>query len=222
MEYPYSLLSQSLQPASFLGSEEMGQPYLFDYSENNPRLWEVDVADQFSFQQSIDTTLSQFGAQWGIAGYLERRASLLRNLPQMVEEERFFHLGVDIFLPQDFMLHLPLRGEVVQQGYEEGKGNFGGFVLIRHDMGTSHFYSLWGHLRLDSLPQVGSVVERGMPFAQVGDMSENGDWFYHTHLQVLTERGYKEGYLSKGYCRADLLPTIDQVCPSPLFLMRFA
>lgn len=209
------------QLASIFGGQDMGRPLLFDYSEKNRQLWDMDVSDQQSFQQVIDQELQASNAQWGIAGYLERRESLLRNLPQMVDEERYYHLGVDVILPYDFVLHAPLAGEVVQAGYEDGVGNYGGYVLLRHAGEHENFYSFWGHLNPLHLPEVGQSIAAGQAFARLGDMHENGNWFYHTHLQVLTERGLAEGYISKGYCRADMVPVIDQYCPSPMFLLGY-
>ena len=42
--------------------------------------------------------------------------------------------------------------------------------------------------------------------------------FYHTHLQVITRKGYDEGWVSKGYCTARDLAVMDGICPSPLSL----
>ena len=94
-------------------------------------------------------------------------------------------------------------------------------MLFRSVLAEAVFYSLWGHLEKASLPVVGTALEAGTVFARLGDYSENGDWFFHTHLQVLTEKGLAEGFISKGYCSTAMLPVIDQFCPSPLFLLRW-
>lgn len=221
MNYPYFLLSNSVRVESLLGEGDFGEPLVFDFSGSNPDLWQMEVTDQEGFQAYVDRGLSDSGRQWGVSGYLEKRDSLLRDLPQMVSEERFFHLGLDVILPRGASLYVPLDGEVVETGYEEGKGNFGGFILIRHELSGEVFYSLWGHLRSATLPSVGTVLRVGERFAELGEFSENGDWFYHTHLQVLTERGYADGFIGKGYCTAEKLAEIYQFCPSPLFLLRY-
>ncbi len=221
MNYPYSLLDQAVSVGSIFGTKDMGEPCIFDYSDANPLLWGLDMNDQSDLQSSIDQTLLESENNWGMAGYLERRKSLLREFPQMVKEERFFHLGVDIFLPPNFQIHSPLDGVLVQSGYEEGRGNFGGYALIQHDIGVEPFYSLWGHLDSESVIDLDSIIKRGDVFGRTGEMDQNGNWFYHTHLQVLTQKGLDEGYLSKGYCTTEMLPSIDQYCPSPLFLLRY-
>ena len=109
---------------------------------------------------------------------------------------------------------------MAETGYEEGEGNYGGFVLLKHESPNFEtFYSFYGHLCKDRLPGVGKSYTAGSVFAEIGDFHENGNWFYHTHIQVITQKGLDQGYLSKGYCsRADLVK-LDKLCPSsvPLF-----
>lgn len=194
---------------------------MLDLSGNNAELWEMNVQDQQNFQAYLEAQMTEQKAEWGVAGYLEKRDSLLRDLPQMVSEQRFFHLGVDIVLPKFTDLFLPIAGTVVEVDYESGKGNFGGFVLVRHQVEGSVFYSLWGHLQRESLPKLATEIRAGELLAKLGDYQDNGDWFYHTHLQVLTEKGRQEGFVHKGYCTAELLSIIDQFCPSPLFMLKW-
>jgi hypothetical protein len=94
-------------------------------------------------------------------------------------------------------------------------------VLLRHESPWFEtFYSLYGHLGRESLPALGSHFAAGETFAAIGDFHENGNWFYHTHLQVITQKGLDQGYLSKGYCVAADLKIIDALCPSPIPLFR--
>ncbi len=69
------------------------------------------------------------------------------------------------------------------------------------------------------------VLPNGTTTDDIGDFHENGNWFYHTHLQVITQKGIDQGYLSKGYlskgyCAARDLAIMDSLCPSPLSLFR--
>ncbi len=139
----------------------------------------------------------------------------------MVAENRFYHLGLDIIVPLGMILHTPLKGVVNQTGYEEGNGNYGGYVLLKHEVeGMDTFYSLYGHLSTDSLPADGTILSPGEAFAEIGDFHENGNWFYHTHLQVITETGMQRGFIEKGYCAAADLPEMQTLCPSPIPLFK--
>jgi hypothetical protein len=67
---------------------------------------------------------------------------------------------------------------------------------------------------------VGKRLAAGEAFAEIGDFHENGNWFHHTHLQVITAAGLARGYLSKGYCAEADLGEINALCPSPISLFK--
>ena len=219
MRYPFLLYSPNIVHAPVF-QDLQGEPYVLDLSYRNPMLSAMDERDQRAFQQWLDRDMAP-NHRWGFAGYLERRDSLLRSCPQMVEEARFFHLGLDVIVPLGTALHAPLDAVVQAVGYEEGEGNYGGYILLRHEgRHFETFYSFYGHLSPPSLAAEGSVLAAGDRFARIGDFHENGNWFYHTHLQVITRKGIDNGYISKGYCAADDLPHMESLCPSPMPLFR--
>ncbi len=82
------------------------------------------------------------------------------------------------------------------------------------------FYSFYGHLNKEKLPAAGTEFAAGEAFSYIGDFHENGNWFYHTHLQVITQKGLEQGFISKGYCAACDLAQMEDLCPSPLSLFR--
>ncbi len=219
MRYPYVAYSDKvdIQPL-FQGLK--GDPLVVDMSLGSDVYDQVDIMDQKAFQAWLDTAMSG-RYSWGVSSYLEDRRTILSHYPQMKAEERYYHLGLDIIVPIDTPLHAPLDSVVEESGYEEGKGNYGGNVLLRHDSPFfDTFYSLYGHLNRESLPAKGGRFEAGQAFARIGDFHENGDWFYHTHLQVITQKGIDDGWVSKGYCSVTDFAIMDGLCPSPLSLFR--
>ena len=93
--------------------------------------------------------------------------------------------------------------------------------MLAHDSNEFEtFYSLYGHLNREKLPAKNTLIPAGQVFAYIGDYHENGNWFYHTHIQVITRQGLDAGYLSKGYCTAADLAVMDGLCPSPLSLFK--
>ncbi len=217
MYYPYIVYNSKVELYPIF-PDIRDEPYIADMSPGSQLLKGLDPRDQKTFQAVLEKEMGD-RFSWGISSYLERRDTLLGDCPQMVAEQRFIHLGVDIIVGLGMKLHAPLDSTVAECGYESGEGNYGGYVLLRHQ--SPHFkpfYSLYGHLGKDSLPARGTVVPGGNAFAQIGDFHENGNWFYHTHLQVITEQGLEEGYLSKGYCSVKDLTRMDSLCPSPLHL----
>jgi len=197
-----------------------GEPLILGLSGNEP-VWEgLNPREQRDYQKRIETEL---GArhQWGLSGYLENRQTLLSNCTQMVSEQRYWHLGLDVIVPAGTSLYAPLDATVVKSGFEPGDGNYGCYVILRHE--SAHFepfYSFYGHLGKGSLPPSHLRITAGQPFARVGDFHENGHWFHHTHIQILTEAGFIQGFAFKGYCAKENLSHIQDLCPSPLPLFR--
>lgn len=213
--YPYIAYSKNVSPQPLIPALE-GDPLVVAMTSRSPLLADLDVRDQAALQRRLEEAMRGKNG-WGLAGYLENREYLLRFCPQMVAERRFYHLGLDIIAPLGTLLCAPLDAAVAHTGYEAGDGNYGGYVLLLHE--SPHFesfYSFYGHLKRTELPEKGRLLRAGEAFGRIGDFHENGNWFHHTHLQILTRRGLDEGYLLKGYCTAEDLRRITDLCPSPL------
>ena len=221
MRYPYIDYSDKVKIAPvFKGLT--GDPLVVDLGAGAPVYDKVDLYDQKAFQVWLDRTM-EGRYSWGVASYLENREPLLNTYPQMQKEGRYYHLGLDIIVGLGTPLHAPLNATVVHSDYEEGPGNYGGNVLLCHEAEEFEtFYTLYGHLNRKRLPQTGETFRAGEAFAAIGDFHENGNWFYHTHLQVITRKGYEEGWVSKGYCTAGDLAVMDTLCPSPLSLFKIS
>lgn len=191
-----------------------GEPYILDLSSESSLLHTPGADDQKVFQKLLDEDMA--GYSWGVSSYLEERRLLLQDCPQMVRQKRYYHLGLDVIVPADTALCAPLPGTVYESGYEEGKGNYGGYVVLHHQgLPCEPFYSVYGHLKKSTLPKQGETIKQGEEFAHTGEYEENGGWFYHTHIQILTQAGMDAGMQSKGYCSEELLKDIPQLCPSP-------
>lgn len=220
MRYPYIIYSKRVEIRP-LFEGLAGDPLIVDMSDRGSIFAGMAARDQWGCQRRIERLMADGDHTWGVSSYLENRKKILSDCPQMVKEQRFYHLGLDIIVPLGTPLHAPLAARVEASGYEVGEGNYGGYVLLRHESPwLETFYSLYGHLRREHLPAVGTSYHAGEIFARIGDFHENGNWFYHTHLQIITEQGLAQGYLSKGYCTAADLAVMDQLCPDPLHLFR--
>ncbi|MFN2353361.1 MAG: peptidoglycan DD-metalloendopeptidase family protein [Desulfopila sp.] len=219
MRYPYILYDRAVEHRPIFAGLA-GRPYIADLSPESTLFQNIDMRDQRGFQRILEEQMQE-EYTWGVADYLENRATLLADCPQMVSEKRFIHLGLDIIVALGTPLHAPLDSVVEETGYESGEGNYGSYVLLRHESPRfAIFYSFYGHLRYASLPRPGAIIAAGRPFAEIGDFHENGNWFYHTHVQILTQKGFDRGYISKGYCSAAELAEMDGLCPSPIPLFK--
>ena len=215
MYYPFLLYSNKVNHRPVFPGLK-GDPFIADLSTGSPLLHGLDVRDQKALQWVLDDKMgSEY--HWGVSPYLERRDTLLGDCPQMVAEQRFIHLGLDVIVGLGTALHAPLDAIVEDCGYESGEGNYGGYVLLKHESPSFEtFYSFYGHLCKDRLPTAGQTIPAGTTFAAIGDFHENGNWFYHTHIQVITKKGLKLGYTFKGYCSEESMMEMNDLCPSPI------
>jgi murein DD-endopeptidase MepM/ murein hydrolase activator NlpD len=131
MYYPFLLYSRKIDHHPVFPGLE-GDPFIADLSTESPLLRGIDVRDQRGFQQVLERAMGA-DRRWGVAPYLERRESLLGDCPQMAAERRFIHLGLDVIVPLGTPLHAPLDAVVAETGYESGEGNYGGYVLLKHE-----------------------------------------------------------------------------------------
>ena len=219
MYYPFLLYNKKVKHRPVF-PELKGAPFIADLSTNSALLRGTNVRDQVKFQKVLE---GKMGSKycWGLSPYLERRATLLGDCPQMVDEKRFIHLGLDVIVGLGTVLHAPLDAKIEESGYERGEGNYGGYVLLKHESAYFQtFYSFYGHLCKDRLPATGKTFRAGAAFAEIGDFHENGNWFHHTHIQVITQKGLERGYVSKGYCNEKDLVEMNDLCPSPIPIFK--
>jgi hypothetical protein len=219
MYYPFLLYCEKIEHRPVFAGLT-GDPFVADLSPTSPLLRGIDLRDQRAFQRILEEAMGTT-YQWGVSPYLEHRDTLLGDCPQMVSEGRLIHLGLDVIVPLGTPLHAPLDAVVEACDYEAGEGNYGAWVLLKHEsFRFEPFYSLYGHLCRERLPTIGQSLPAGTAFAEIGDFHENGDWFHHTHIQVITQKGLDRGYLSKGYCATADLAQMNDWCPSPIPLFK--
>lgn len=219
MYYPFLLYSTRIGHGPVFSGLQ-GDPFIADLSTRSPLLRGIDARDQEKLQRVLEDRMRP-QHQWGLSAYLEHRGTLLADCPQMVADRRFIHLGLDVIVAVGTPLQAPLDATVAESGYESGEGNYGGYVLLKHESPLfDTFYSFYGHLCKTRLPAPGDRCPAGAAFAEIGDFHENGNWFHHTHIQVITARGLELGYLHKGYCSEKDLGEMNALCPSPIPLFK--
>ena len=203
-----------------IGNKFKNAPLYFPLCEDSEYYKLFSNINQDKFQTLQDEIILQKGNTWAIYGYLENRATFLKDYPQMVTEGRFYHLGIDIHSSCGTKLYTPYDCEVIISKYEDGIGNYGGMTILKCQKSiTDLFYILFGHLDPGKLPPTGKKLKEGDEFAQFGNMAQNGNWFYHTHLQILMPDAFDTGWASKGYCRASEIATISRYCPNPFLFL---
>lgn len=221
MFFPLNLLKAKTEIFPLLGDQLIGEPYIFNFSSDSIQINKYLRKDFDHFQSIIFDELKDNNAEWGIGRYLEERKKLLSQFPQFLSEKRFYHLGLDIVVPADFNLYAPVEATVFRTGIDSGYRNYGGFVVLKHVIMDHVFYSFYGHLKTDFIVREGDIIKQGERFAQIGEREDSGEWFTHTHLQILTQRAVDEDLITKGYISEENIKNIEDYFSSPYFLFRY-
>lgn len=135
---------------------------------------------------------------------------------------RTVHLGIDVFAPEGTEVMAPLPGRVHDTEVCEGHLDYGGLVILRHELpdGTA-FGTLYGHLDPDSIAELcpGQAIDAGESFARLGGPACNGGWPPHLHLQVLAADPADLPDVPRGVADPDDLDAHLVVYPDPSDLL---
>ena len=178
------------------------------------------------FTRRVFAAMREAGATIGAGGYGEAR--LIYAAPAFgggrpTDERRTVHLGIDLTLSPGAPLFAPFDGVV--HGFEDAatRLDYGPVIVLRHDVPGDEpltFYTLYGHLTRDSLDGlfVGKPVRAGERFAAIGPPPENGDWWPHVHVQVITDL-LDVACNFDGVAPASQRSTWLSLCPDPNLLL---
>ncbi|HET7900525.1 MAG TPA: aminotransferase class III-fold pyridoxal phosphate-dependent enzyme [Candidatus Nanopelagicales bacterium] len=129
----------------------------------------------------------------GVGGYGEAR--LLYTTPEFApadaaDEARTVHLGTDVWTVAGAPLHAPHASRVHRVHDNALPLDYGPVVILEHTTGDGVvFYSLYGHLAVETLEHVreGQELAAGEVFGWIGSPPRNGDWAPHVHVQVILD-----------------------------------
>jgi murein DD-endopeptidase MepM/ murein hydrolase activator NlpD len=223
MEYPQEL--------PFLLQAQYGQFYpvmgvplddhnsvSIDCSVDNPELSDIDIASTPALEAWIR---SQRGDRIAYGGYGEQRA-FYRTSPlfKQGDQDRCYHLGVDLWTDAHRPVFAPLGGTVHSVQNNDGYRDYGPTVILEHQLNGHCFYTLYGHLSTDDLGllRVGQYLTRGERIGQIGRDDENGGWPPHLHFQVIADLMGHSGDFP-GVCTAEDLPLYLLCCPAPTMIL---
>ena len=172
----------------------------FDLSENNIELKKMNTEDIDEFSKYIFGKLKMHNAKFGYGGYNELRLLYSRsnlfdnNLigkekPEIVEEPRRLHIGVDIWGIDGTPVYAPLDGRVHSFAYNDHLGDYGATIILSHQVNNISFHTLYGHISLYDIKNLKEVnfIRRGQLFAHFGKPEENGHWPPHLHFQIIKD-----------------------------------
>ncbi|MBD3224769.1 MAG: peptidoglycan DD-metalloendopeptidase family protein [Caldithrix sp.] len=136
------------------------------------------------------------------------------------KEPRTVHLGIDLFVQSGVRVLAPLDSTVHSFQNNNNDGDYGPTIILQHDFNDLTFYTLYGHLTLDSIESMdsGQFIPAGRPFAKVGDFPVNGNWPPHLHFQIITDMQGHWGDFPGVAATADRSRLLER-CPDPNLIL---
>jgi len=196
-----------------------------DFTTANKEITPEILNDIKAFNNYVDELLHKNNAKYGIGGYDEHRTiykvSKVFDGDGEGEEPRRLHLGVDIWGKHNTAIISPMDGLVHSFAFNNDFGDYGGTIILVHRLEDVSFFTLYGHLSLNSLKNLheGQHIEKGEIFAEFGLPIENGHWPPHLHFQIILDMGtYKGDY--PGVCKLSEKKGWLQNSPDPDLILQ--
>ncbi|WP_439151557.1 peptidoglycan DD-metalloendopeptidase family protein [Winogradskyella sp.] len=221
----FQTLLISLQPHPLLNSSIKKDDYIsLDLSIQNPELKAVNVGSSDDLKSFIWNHMQKHNAKAVSGGYLEQRGIYHRSdyfNQENPETERNIHLGLDLWIEANSPIYAPLDGTVHSFKNNTNYGDYGPTIILKHTIENIEFYTLYGHLSLESLDgkAIGVEVKQGQQIATLGTSEVNGDYPPHLHFQIIQDiQDYKGDY--PGVSNQIELEFYKQNCPDPNLLLK--
>ena len=194
-----------------------------DLSESNEELSKLNITDALAFENYIENYLSKNNAKVAFGGYQEIRNLYKRStvFNDNASEERNIHIGLDLWIKAGTNVLAALDGEIHSFQNNTALGDYGPTILLQHQLEDFAFYTLYGHLSLESLndKKIGTSVKKGEVIATLGSPPINGDYAPHLHFQIIIDIENKTGDYP-GVCSKKDLNFYADNCPDPNLLLK--
>ena len=198
---------------------------LLDLSVTNSSLSNFDISSPTSIQAYIDQQYQRTNKKIAYGGYLEKRGIYQRSdyfRSENSKHDRSIHLGVDIWSHAKSGVLAPLEGKIHSFANNDKFGDYGPTIILEHNLNSSTFYTLYGHLSKQSIEtiSIGEQIMKGQRFSELGTTEENGNYAPHLHFQIILDlHGNKGDY--PGVCSESDLAFYMKNCPDPNLLLKF-
>lgn len=194
-----------------------------DLSATHTDQLNLDLTNALIFEEFIENHLSKNKAKVAFGGYLEtrnlyRRSTVFKN---EITDERNIHIGLDLWIKAGTSVLAALDGKIHSFQNNTALGDYGPTIILEHTIENSTFYTLYGHLDLNSLigKEVGQIVKKGEVIAKLGASPINGDYAPHLHFQIIKDLQEKKGDYP-GVCSQKELEFYSKNCPNPNLLLK--
>jgi murein DD-endopeptidase MepM/ murein hydrolase activator NlpD len=197
--------------------------YPLDLSVANTYLQHIPLTNPNEYEHYIEQLLKSNNATVAYGGYNEERNLYKRSavFKDDQTEERNIHIGLDLWIQAGTAVLAAVDGQVHSFQNNDSLGNYGPTIILEHRVDDQTFYTLYGHLSLESISKIkiGQQFKKGEIIATLGDASVNGDYAPHLHFQIINNMGEHKGDYP-GVCSKSMLDFYLQNCPDPNLLLK--
>ena len=194
-----------------------------DLSKSNEDLIDIDITDHAVCQDYIDDVLKSKQGIIAYGGYLEQRNLYndKEGFTSTSKPVRNIHLGIDFWCDAGTKVIVPLDGKVHSFKNNDTIGDYGPTIILEHVLNDITFYTLYGHLAIDSLSSLnfGKIFKAGDVLATLGTPDINVNYAPHLHFQIIHDLEGNEGDYP-GVCAEGQLSFYKENCPDPNVLLK--
>lgn len=194
-----------------------------DLSISNGELSKIDLGNPILFEKFIESHLQKNNAKVAYGGYGEIRNLYRQNnhFNDSEKEERNIHIGLDLWIKAGTNVLAALDGMVYGFDTNLGKGNYGPTIILKHELENQEFYTLYGHLSLESIAniKIGDFFTKGETIATLGDATVNGGYAPHLHFQIIENMADNFSDYP-GVCSKNNLIFYLENCPNPNLILK--
>lgn len=223
MQY-FDKLLQSLSDVKVIENAIDYKDYTaLDLSALNTDKLNLNLTDAKIFEEFVENHLLDNNAKVAFGGYLEIRNLYRRSavFKDEITDERNIHIGLDLWIKAGTNILAALDGKIHSFQNNTALGDYGPTIILEHKINSVVFYTLYGHLSLESLEdkKVSQKVQKGEVIAQLGAPPINGDYAPHLHFQIIKDiQNLKGDY--PGVCSKKDLDFFSDNCPNPNLLLN--
>ncbi|WP_197463479.1 aminotransferase class III-fold pyridoxal phosphate-dependent enzyme [Cochleicola gelatinilyticus] len=219
-------LSNTISLTTFFPTQHIDSVTVLDMSVGSTLLGNLSEysdpeVSEFKLKQFSKTNPTTILAN----GYLETRpfytTEAFKSEGNNGPQYRSTHLGTDFWVPAQTPIHAPFDGIVKIVHHNDYDKDYGPMLILEHTFTEGTFYSLYGHLTLETLEQlnVGDIVKQGQQIARIGEHFENGNWAPHLHFQLILDLlGNNENF--NGVAFPSEIPVWKSICPDPNLIFK--
>jgi len=195
-----------------------------DLSVHSDELKEYKPQTAAEYEIFIADYLSKNQAQVAYGGYLEKRKLYERSSifnSTTAASERNIHIGLDLWIKAGTPVLAALDGVVHSFQNNTALGDYGPTIILKHTLNNCEFYTLYGHLSLESIALLRSnqSFKKGEKIATLGTAAINGNYASHLHFQIIVDiEEYRGDY--PGVCSENDTLYYTKNCPDPNLLLK--